>query len=113
MKDEEKTREQLMDELVELRRRIAELEASEAERKRLQKGRSVKIGEILMEMGFLTKLQLDRSLKKQKEAEMLTHMLERKQRRLGKILVESGIVTEEQLHNALAEQQIRVRHRSE
>lgn len=37
MKDQEKTREQLVSELGELRQRIAELEASEAERKRVEK----------------------------------------------------------------------------
>ncbi len=36
MKDEDKTKEQLMNELVELRRRIAELETTEAERKRVE-----------------------------------------------------------------------------
>lgn len=113
MKDEDKPREQLIDELVELRRRIAELEASEAERKRLQEGQAVKVGEILMEMGCLTRLQLQRSLEKQKEVEMLTHMLERKHKRLGEILVEFGIITEEQLHSALAEQVTRTLHRSE
>lgn len=113
MKDEDKTREQLIDELVELRRRVAELEASEAERKRLRKGQAVKIGEILMEMGCLTRLQLERSLEKQKEAEMLTHMLEHRHKRLGEILVETGIITEEQLNRALAEQTARTHHRSE
>ncbi len=37
MKDQEKTREQLVKELWELRQRIAELEAFEAERKRVEK----------------------------------------------------------------------------
>ncbi len=36
MKDEDKAKEQLMNELVELRQRITELEALEAERKRAE-----------------------------------------------------------------------------
>jgi phage regulator Rha-like protein len=36
MKDERKTKEQLINELVEMRQRIAELEASETERKRTE-----------------------------------------------------------------------------
>ena len=36
MKDEDKTKEQLIDELAGLRRRTVELEASEAERKRVE-----------------------------------------------------------------------------
>ena len=108
MKDRNKTKEQLIDELVELRRRVAEFEASEAERRRLGQKQGVKIGEILMEMGYLTKLQLNTSLRKQKEAEMLVYMLEHKHKRLGEIMVESGIITKEQLHSALEEQQARI-----
>ena len=36
MRDEAKTKEQLINELVELRQRVAELESSEAKRKRTQ-----------------------------------------------------------------------------
>jgi hypothetical protein len=36
VKDEDKTKEQFINELVELRRRIAELEAQEAEHKRVE-----------------------------------------------------------------------------
>ncbi len=107
MKDEGKTREQLMDELAELRRRIDELEVSEYRQRAANKASGVKIGEILMEMGYLTQLQLERSLKKQ-EARLISHMLSSKHQRLGEMMVESGIITEEQLHNALTEQQKRL-----
>ena len=43
MKDEDKTKEQLIDELVELRQRIAELEASEAER--IEEGNPIVLGD--------------------------------------------------------------------
>ena len=41
MRDEQKTKEQLMDELVELRRRVAELEAADTERKRAEEALQV------------------------------------------------------------------------
>ena len=99
MKDEGKTKEQLIDEVAELRRRVTEFESSEA-------GRKVRIGEILMEMGCLTKLQLVRYLQKQRE-EMDSYRREHRQKRLGEILLEAGIITEEELYEALAEQQRR------
>jgi hypothetical protein len=113
LKDESKTKEQLIDELVELRRQIAELKASEpasdatkAARKPPEKRRPVRVGEVLMQMGYLTRLQLERALRKQKEADMRgdSHIP------VGKILVESGIVTAEQLQIALAEQRKRLEH---
>lgn len=104
MKDEDKTKEQLIDELVELRRRTEESEASESKRTGLGENQSVKIGEILVEMGHLTALQLERSLKKQ-EAQMLSKMLSHRHKRLGEILLESGIITEAELDSGLAEQQ--------
>ncbi len=107
MKDEDKTREQLMDDLAKLRRRVDELEASECRQRAAKKDSGVKIGEILMEMGYLTQLQLERSLKRQ-EAKLISHMLSSKHQRLGEMMVESGIITEEQLQNALTEQQKRL-----
>jgi hypothetical protein len=101
MKDEGKTKEQLITELVELRRRVAEFEA---ERKRVEERRPPKIGEILMEMGYVTKLQLEICLQRQREIEG---------RLLGEIMVESGIITSEQLLRGLAEQLKRLRHRRE
>jgi len=68
----------------------------------------VRIGEILMEMGCLTKLQLERVLQRQQE----TRTFADRQKLLGEIMVESGIVTNEQLRSALAEQQVRLRRRS-
>jgi mevalonate kinase len=109
MMDEDKTKEQLIAELVELRKRVAELEMAEAERAGLKEKSSMRIGEILMEMGYLTKLQLERTLRKQ-EAEALSHMLNSKQKRLGEILVDSGIITVEQLQTGLAEQKRRLGH---
>jgi hypothetical protein len=110
MRDEDKTKEQLIDELVKLRRRVAELEASERKQKTEKGGSGVKIGEILMEMGYLTRLQLERSLRKQ-EAKVISHMLNSKHQRLGEIMLESGIITEEQLTNGLAEQGRRLGNR--
>jgi CRP-like cAMP-binding protein len=68
--------------------------------------RPLKIGEILMEMGSLTKPQLDRTLQKQKEI----HLLEHRHKLLGEIMVESGLITQEQLRDALAEQRMRFRY---
>jgi hypothetical protein len=70
--------------------------------------RALKVGEILVEMGCLTKLQLERSLQKQKEI----HLLEQKHKLLGEIMIESGLITSEQLSNALAEQRMRLRFQS-
>jgi CRP-like cAMP-binding protein len=67
----------------------------------------VRVGEILMEMGCLTRLQLDRTLRRQKESSRL----EGKAKLLGEIMVESGIITDQQLISALAEQGIRLRRR--
>jgi len=113
MQDEDKAKEhiidELIDELAELRRRIIELRTSGAETKQLEQQRGMKIGEILVKMGYLTDLQLNTYLRKQK-AEMLSHLLDYEQRKIGGILVESGIITEEQLQEALAEQQAGMRH---
>lgn len=65
----------------------------------------VKVGEILIEMDCLTKLQLERAIQKQKEA----HMLEYRHKLLGEIMVECEIVTDEQLRSALTEQRMRLR----
>jgi CRP-like cAMP-binding protein len=75
----------------------------------LPEKKALKIGEILLEMGFLTSSQLERCLQKQKEV----HILKREHRLMGEIMVESGIITEEQLRNALAEQRLRLRNSSE
>jgi len=92
MRDEDKTKEQLIAELVELRRRVAELETNLERLEELLWG--VRIGEILIEMGYLTMSELREALEKQREADA----------RLGKSLVEAGIITEEQLRTALREQ---------
>jgi hypothetical protein len=97
MRDEDKTKEQLITELVELRHRNAELEAKS---QRLEDFWGVRIGEILIEMGYLTTPELKKAIEKQKEADA----------RLGRFLVESGVITEEQLRAALREQIKRFRH---
>jgi hypothetical protein len=96
MKDEDKTKEQLMDELADLRRRIFDFEASE-----IDFMRGVRIGEILVEARCITSSQLQRTLQRQKEEDMLKH------KRLGEILVESGLITREERDGALTEQQRR------
>lgn len=110
MKDADKTKEQLIEELAKLRQQIVEFEAMVAEQKRVEQKQGVKIGEILMEMGCLTRLQLARYLEKQK-SEMLSYMRDHRQKPLGEILLEAKIITEEQLHKALTEQQMRLRNR--
>ena len=70
--------------------------------------RALKVGEILVEMGCSTKMQLERSLQKQKEI----HLLEQKHKLLGEIMIESGLITAQQLSNALAEQRMRLRYQS-
>jgi CRP-like cAMP-binding protein len=105
MRDEDKTKQQLIDELMELRQRVEKFES-------LETGRGLRIGEILMEMGCLTRLQLVRYLQKQKE-EMENYTREHRQKRLGEVLLESGIITEEDLHKALAEQQRRKRQEAQ
>lgn len=116
MDDEDKTKEhlidELVDELIELRRRITELETSEEESSQLYEMSGAKIGEILIEMGVLGLSELRTYLRKQR-AEMLTHLLDYKQRRIGELLMESDVITEDQLHKALEEQQIRVRPRGD
>ena len=107
MRDEDKTKEQLVGELAELRRQIAELGEVEATRRKVEK--ETKIGEILIEMGYLTELQLERFLKKQKESEMLSQMIDRRHKLLGEIILESGIITQEELRHALSEQITRLR----
>jgi hypothetical protein len=64
-----------------------------------------KLGEILIEMGYLTPSQLDRCLQKQKEIHIFDYM----HKLLGEIIVEFGLITEEQLRQALAEQKMRLR----
>ncbi len=71
--------------------------------------RPLKIGEILIELGYITPSQLDRCLQKQKEI----HIFDYKHKLLGEIMIDIGIITEEQLREALAEQKIRLRNRSE
>jgi GAF domain-containing protein len=61
MKDEDKTREQLINELAELRQRIAELEASETERKRVEEAlrRSLQEAETLRQTAVALTSTLD------------------------------------------------------
>lgn len=111
---EGKTKKQLMAELVELRRQLTDseverkrLEASMAERKRMEEKRSLKIGEILVEMGYLTLSQLQRALQKQEEVDVLGQ----KHKMIGVVLLESGIITLGQLQAALDLQLERLRYR--
>lgn len=66
--------------------------------------RLLNVGEILIEMGYLTRSQLERALQKQKEL----HLLKLEHSLLGEIMIELGMITEEQLRCALAEQRIRL-----
>ncbi len=66
--------------------------------------RSLKIGEIMIEMGYITNSQLERAILKQKEI----HIFGYKHKLLGEILVELGFITEDQLRGALMEQRIRL-----
>lgn len=100
MTDEDRTKEQLIAEMVKLRRRIAELEEPEGQSEQLEESRIVRIGEILMEMLFLTRSQLENALVGQSKADRLG----RKHERLGEILVESGTIAEEELRLAIREQ---------
>jgi CRP-like cAMP-binding protein len=68
-----------------------------------------KIGEILLNMGYLTPSQLDRCLQKQKEI----HIFDYKHKLFGEIVLELGFITEEQLRQALAEQKIRLHSHAE
>lgn len=68
-----------------------------------------KIGEILLNMGYLTPSQLDRCLQKQKEI----HIFDYKHKLFGEIVLELGFITEEQLRQALAEQKIRLHNHAE
>jgi len=93
VRDENKTREQLIDELAGLRKEIAEFEESE-----LDYMRGVRIGEVLVQMGCITASQLQRALQRQKEEDILRH------KRLGEIMVEQGLITMEERDSALAKQ---------
>ncbi len=66
--------------------------------------RPIRLGEILIETGFLTQTQLDRCLQKQKEM----HIFNYEHKLLGEIMTKMGFITEEQLRNALGEQKIRL-----
>ena len=63
----------------------------------------LKLGELLIDMGYLTPPQLDRCLQKQKEI----HIFDYKHKLFGEIVLELGFIIEEQLRQALAEQKIR------
>jgi hypothetical protein len=105
VEDEGKTKGQLIVELVELRRRVAEMgkEIDEFEESEIDYMRGVRIGEILIGMGYLTFSQLHRTLRKQKESDILRH------KRLGEIMVEQGLITVEERDSALEEQRKRLR----
>lgn len=69
--------------------------------------RSLKIGEIMIEMEYITRPQLERAILRQKEI----HIFGYKWQLLGKILIELGFITEDQLRSALVEQKIRLRNK--
>jgi hypothetical protein len=104
MQDEDKTKGQLMDELMELRRQVAELKASRHMRERLGIQRGSRLGEILMEMDYVTASQLERSLARQEEVDVPNR------RRIGEIMLESDIITEEEMHSALEVQEFRQKY---
>lgn len=90
MKGEDKTKKQLIAELLELRRQVHELRQM-----RLAAGKGLKIGEILIDMRLLTDSQLQEFLDKQKASN---------HKRFGEIMIEAGIITREQLDLAIDEQ---------
>ena len=90
MKDEDKTKKQLIAELLELRRQVHELRQM-----RLAVGKGLKIGEILIDMRLLTDSQLTEFLDKQEASN---------RKRFGEIMIEAGIITREQLDLAIDEQ---------
>jgi hypothetical protein len=115
MKDEDKTKEQLIAELVELRQSNAELESKTRRltselaglRRRIAElgdhEQHLKTGEILVKMGYATEQQLEEALEKQEELSKL----EQRQKLLT-IMVDSGTITEEQLRTVLAVQSARI-----
>jgi response regulator RpfG family c-di-GMP phosphodiesterase len=98
--DEDKTKEQLIAELVELRKENAELhkEVGDFEAAEIDFVRRVRIGEVLVDMGCLTSSQLQRTVQKQRESDILRH------KRLGDIMIQQGLITMEERDDALAEQ---------
>jgi response regulator RpfG family c-di-GMP phosphodiesterase len=83
--------------LARLRRWISDFEGSE-----LDFAQVMRIGEILIGMGYLTFSQLGRALQEQKEEGVAGI------KRLGQIMVEAGLITEEELNEALEDQQERL-----
>ena len=71
------------------------------ENEKTEKMPNLKIGEILIEIGCLTRLQLEQALQMQEGG--FRHL------RLGEIMVRTGVVTEEELSAGLVEQQRRFR----
>lgn len=107
MKDEDKTKEQLLAELVELRRQVAELKAPRVVFRREEAKPPVQIGEILVEAGWMTRSQLEKCLRAQQEVKALGHG----HKPLGEIALESVFITREQLRKGLEVQLTRLRHR--
>lgn len=103
MRDQDKTQEQLIDELAALRRRNAELEALVSDFKLVQE-KPLMVGEILIEMGHLTRSQMEQALEKQKES----NETGQRRMRLASVLVELGLVTGEQMGAALEIQELRL-----
>jgi len=104
MRDEDKTKQQLLDELVQLRRRVAELERLNDLREHLAQ-KPLRIGEILLEMGYATIPQLEEALQKQKE------LTERGQSyvRLASLMFKLGFINADQMSSALSLQEVRIR----
>jgi hypothetical protein len=107
MRDEDKTREQLLKELIEARKEAEELRGRIASLEALEEQKSTYLGQILVEMGLLTKWQLVTYLESQK-TEMEEYKKQHIRRKLiGEILLEAGVITEEQLQKALLTQRLR------
>ena len=96
MRDEDKAKEELIAELVQLRRQNTELRDRVAELERS----GVKIGQVLLDIGCITPSQLQMGLQAQKE-EVHSH------KRLGEIMVEGGFITKEERDSALKIQRMR------
>ena len=103
MNNQDKTKEQLIEELAELHRQIGELKASQIQSEQSGFSRGLKIGEILLEMGCLAGSQLLDGLKRQQEMKPV------REQKLGEIMVESNFVTEKEIASALKEQKRRLK----
>lgn len=115
MRDEYKTKKELINELLELHRWVHELESKTELIDELTQLRQrgieleererefLKIGGILMERGYVTKQQLEEALKEQEKMRK-----EGSKAMLLDIMVQSGIITGEQMRTVLHLQELQI-----